>query len=369
MKFICSKNELLENILIVSRAVSSKSAVKILSCILVAANEFGLKLMGNDLELGIETSYFKAEVLTPGLIALEAKMFQEIVRKMPDGNIEITVDDNKEVLICCGKTEFKILGYPGEEFTFVKLLEKEKPTIINTENLKKMIKQTSFAIAQKDSSKPVFTGLLIEINDSSITSVGVDGVRIALKRIKTEITQEDRSVIVPGRIINEISKILPDDDEECSIYVNENHAMFLFSKFSVVTPLLFGEFIKYEQAFPDTFKTEIRISKSGLLTCLERTILLYDETKKIPVVLSINDEVCTVTSNSQNGMVTDEVGIEFSGEPLEISFNPRYIIDVLRVIEEETVIIRFNSPNSACSIFGLDNDSYKFLILPLRRRT
>ncbi len=366
MNIICSKEDLLENINIVSRAVSARATNKISTCILVVANDNGIKLIANDGELGIETSYFKGEIVNVGLIAIEAKIFHEIIRKMPDGNININADENNIVIFKAGKTEFKIIGLNGFEFSFLPIIDKNNPLVVNTNDLKQLIRQTIFSVAGKD-TKPIFTGELLEVKNKSIIMVAVDGVRIAYKEIKTETEREEKRVVIPSRTLSEISKILPPEDENCNIYFTDRHVLFELSRFIVVSTLMEGEFIKYDQAFPDDQRIIVNLNREAFLTALERTTLVMDEAKKIPIEMSINEGSMRISSRSEIGGCNDEIEIELEGEPLVISFNPKFLIEALKIIEEEVAILKFKSQQSACTIFGQNNSSYKFLVLPLRR--
>lgn len=364
MKLTCNRNSLLNAINIVSKAVSSRTTLPILECILLDAGE-DFKLTANDLELGIETAPIEAEIDETGKVALEAKLFSEIIRKVNGENVKIEVNDKNEAVITSGTSEFKIIGQNGEEFPSVPTVSKSVYYSVKQSELKDMISQTIFSVSL-DESKPVLTGELIEIKGSSMNIVAVDGYRISFR--KSEITSsKDASVIVPSKTLREITKILSSEEEDMAlIYVTEKHILFDLGGNMIVSRLIEGEYIKYSQTFTDEFKTRIVINKSDMVAALERASLISRDARKIPVKLDITKEKIVITSQADMGTAYEEVYAEVTGDALKIAFNPKYLIDALRAVDDEKVAVQFNSSLSPCIIKPEEGDSYKYLILPLR---
>jgi len=367
MKFTCDKSLLINNINIVSKAVSSRTTLPILECILLSADKSGIKMTGNDLEMGIETSYIEAEVIEEGSIAIEAKLFSEIIKRLPDnGWVIIEVSPDNLVLIKCGKAEFKIMGLPGDEFPVIPNVERNNEYKITGQHLRDMIRQTIFSVSV-DESKPVLTGELFEIDANSLKLVAVDGFRVAFRSLILDGENPDISVVVPGKTLNEISKILPSDSEaKVSICFTDKHMMIQMDECTVVSRLLDGEFLKYKQILEADASTIVKINRDEFLKALERASLISKETKKNPVKLDIERDIIKISSNTETGTSYDELTCEVEGEALSIAFNPKYLIDALKVIDDDDTYMQFTTALSPCIITGEENCGYKYLVLPLR---
>lgn len=366
MKLICSRDSLLNSINIVLKAVSNRTTLPILECILLSADENGFRLTGNDLELGIESSPIEATISKDGTIALESKIFSEIIRKVNGEEVSINSDENNMTIISCGSSEFKIMGQPGDEFPRLPIIEKDVEFILPQYELRNMIRQTIFSIAQ-DESKPILTGELIQIMNGNINIVSVDGYRISYKTSSIDSEENTISVVVPGKTLNEISKILSVEPEETtSIFITDKHILFYLGGSTIVSRLLEGEFIKYEQSFTEDYKTKIFVNCSELISSLERASLISRDSKKMPVKMEITSNSLIITSNTEMGTAYEEVKIEVDGEPLKIAFNPKYLIDALKAIEDEKVAIQFTTPLSPCIMKPIEDGNYKYLVLPLR---
>lgn len=366
MKIICLKDKLTETINITLKTVSSKSTMKILECILLSVTNDKFVMISNDMEMGVETSPIECQIERPGSVALDAKLFSDIIRKMPEGDITIDTDNNFVTVISNGKVEFKILGMDGDEFPKLPAYEKNSFISIKAAEIKNMIKRTIFSVAV-DSAKPVFKGELFETDKGYLNMVSVDGFRISFTR--TQITEKiSVSEIVPGKALNEFVKILPDGDDEVKIYFTENQVIFELLEFTFVTRLLNGEFLRYNQSFVEDYTTKAVIKISEFLLSLERALLISGDAKKHPVYLNFKDNILSVKSQTETGTLQDEIAVEIEGEPIEIAFNPRYLIDALKAAEDNEIEMYFTSPLSACILKNSENTSYKFLILPLRTK-
>lgn len=365
MNLICQRDLLINNINIVLKAVSSKTTLDILECILLDASD-NFKLVTSDLEIGIETAPIDSEIIESGKIAVEAKLFSDIIRKLNGETVCISTDDKFSIKISCGLSEFKILGRDAQDFPMLPSVEKEKRFQLKQIKLKNMIRQTIFSISQ-DETKPTLSGELIEIKNRDINIVSVDGYRISLRKEILEQIESDISVIVPGKTLNEISKILSSEEtEDVYIYITEKHILFDLGIAIVVSRLIEGEFIKYAQNFTNDFKTRINVEKNMLISSLERSLLVSRDSKKMPVKFEIKDMKLIITSNTETGTFYDELIVEMEGDDIVIAFNPKYLIDALKVIDDNEICISFTTSLSPCIISPLQGNLYKYLILPLR---
>lgn len=369
MKIICNRNVLLEYINIVLKAVSNRTTLPILECILLLADETGFRLIGNDLEMGIETKQITAEILETGSIALDSKIFSDIIRRLPGDMVSISSDDKNITLIKSDKSEFKILGQNGDEFPFLPQVEKDSEYKILSKDLKDMIRQTIFSVAIND-SKAVMTGELLEIKENQIKMVAVDGFRISLRVQNIETENFDVKCVIPAKTLNELSKLFNNDEtSSISIYFTSKHILFEMDNCIIISRLLEGDFINYENVFTDEYTTLITVDRSFLLDSLERASLISKDAKKNPVKLNISADMLVITSNTEAGTSYEEIPIELDGIDIEIAFNPRYLIDALKIIEDEKITMQFTTPLSPCIMRGLETDSYKYLVLPLRLKS
>ena len=377
MKIVCARNILAENLNIVSRAVASRSAMPILECCLITAYDGVFRLMTNDMDMSIETIDIPADMTQRGSIALEAKVFFDIVRRMPGKDIEISVDEKNITKIKSGISEFKILGSNPEEFPPLP----EGVVGLNTENtsgyfgipasnLRDMIRQTIFSVST-DQSKPTLCGELLEIGENYLRMVSVDGFRISLRGFEGEFpVSSQKKAIVPAKTLSEINKILQNSEEEIQVFVASNHMVFKFEHSTIVSRLLDGEFIKYENMFSSDTGTKIWVERAKLLESVDRATLISRDAKKNPVKLKLEDGVIVITSNTELGASYEEVEVRQEGAGLEIAFNPRYLTDILKAVDEEEILMRFTGSLSPCIVEPVEDilGEYKYLVLPLRLR-
>lgn len=363
MKLICSKSNLVQGVSIVSRAVPSKTTMSILECILIDASTGVIKLTANDMELGIETT-IEGEIIEKGIIALEAKLFSDIVRKLPDNEIIIETKENYQVNISCEKAKFNLAGKSGEDFTYLPYIEKEDYITVSQFTLKNVIHQTIFSISDNDTNK-LMTGELFEINDSELKVVALDGHRIAIRKIDLKESYNSQKVIVPGKTLNDISKILPGDaDKDVNIYFTTNHIVFEFENTIVVSRLIEGNYFKIEQMLSNDYETKFHINKRELIDCIDRATLLVKEGDKKPIIINVKDGSLELKITSYMGSMNEEIDIEKEGRDIVIGFNPKFLLDALRVIEDENVSIYMMNSKAPCFIKN-DNESYIYLILPV----
>ena len=363
MKLVFSKSELYKAVSIVMKAVPAKTTMNILECILIDATTNVIKFTSNDMELGIET-IVEGEIIEKGKVAIEAKLFSEIVRKFPDSEVTITTDSNYTSLITCEKSKINIVGRSGEDFSYLPIIEKDKMITISQFNLKEIISQTIFSIAPNDNNK-MMTGELFEVSNNVLKIVGLDGHRIAIRNVNLEGRADDVKVVVPGKTLQEISKILSTDAENMvNIYFTNNHILFEFDNTIVVSRLIEGEYFKINQMLSSDYETKIIINKKEFIDSIDRANLLLTESEKKPIIINITDGSLEINVNSSKGKFDEDIDIEKDGKDLMIGFNPKFLMDALRVIDDENVDIYLVNPKAPCFIRD-KNQSYIYLILPV----
>ena len=367
MKLICPKSNLVNGVQTVSKAVPNKTTMSILECILIDANNGIIKLTANDMELGIET-VIEGEIVEKGMIALDAKIFLDIVRKLPDSDITIETDANLKTTITCEKSKFNIIGKSGEDFSYLPNIERNDSVIVSQFTLKEVVRQTIFSIADNDNNK-LMTGELFDINGSTLKVVSLDGHRISIRKIELKDSYEPKKVVVPGKTLNEISKILPGDaDKDVNIFFTQKHILFEFDNTVVVSRLIEGEYFKIDQMLSSDYETKVKINKKEFLSCIDRATLLVKEGDKKPIIINITDDSMELKINSIVGSMNEDIDIEKSGKDIMIGFNPKFLIDALRVIDDEEIEIYLVNPKAPCFIKNAE-ESYIYLILPVNFTT
>ncbi|OON99110.1 MAG: DNA polymerase III subunit beta [Epulopiscium sp. Nele67-Bin004] len=365
MKIYCNQEILLSHVNIVLKACSTRTTMPILECILIKAVDKQVTLVGNNLELGIQST-FETNVVEQGCIAVEAKIFSEIVRKMPLGDIEITLTENNMINILSGKSKFTILGQPGNDFPELPEVDNQVTYLISQLRLKEMIRQTIFSVAQEE-SRPIFTGEMFHLENDEFHLVSIDGFRLSYRCVNLLTNNTKVESVVPGKTLNEVAKILNTEGADLvNISFGEHHILFDLGNSKIVSRLLEGEFLNYNQVFPNDYQTRVIIDRRLLLTSIERAALITREGKKNPIKIDLNQESMIISSNTELGTAREEIEIELEGEPLTIAFNPRYLIEALKSIDDDLIAINFLSTIEPCIIKPTEGDAYKYLILPIR---
>jgi DNA polymerase-3 subunit beta len=363
MKFSCFQTDLLNAINIVQKAVSSKTTLEILKGILIEVKEDSVKLTGYDLNMAIEI-VIEAQVEEQGKMVLDSRLFGEIVRKLPDATIDFAVKDNF-IEINCLHSNFKLTSYNSEDYPKIPIIENSQKMSFNQDLFKNLIKQTLFAVST-DETRPILTGSLLETGNGKMTMVSIDGYRMALKSVNIENIESSKTVI-PGKTLSEIIKILnSSSDQEAIVEITDKYIAFEIEGIRLISKILEGEFIKYEQIIPTEFNTQIKINAIELHKAIDRASLMAREMRSATVKMSFQDQYVEISSISEVGSVKDKVNIILDGERLEIGFNPRYLSDVLRVIESEEVVLELSSSLSPCIIRPTNDDQYTYLVLPVR---
>lgn len=365
MKLSFEKDHLLSGINIVLKAVPSKTTMPILECILIDASSNEIKLTGNDMELGIETKV-EGMILERGKIALDAKLFSDIIRKLSgvDSPIILESDEQLNTTITCDKSVFKIQGKDGDEFSYIPHIDRERYICLSQFTLKEVIRQTLFSISPNDSNK-MMTGELFEVTDSQLKVVSLDGHRMSIRKILLKDHYNDIKVIVPGKTLGEISKILNGDNEsETLIFFSNNHIMFEFDDTLVVSRLIEGDYFKIDQMLSSDYETKVTVNRREFLDAIERASILIRENDKKPLIIHITEEGMELKLNSAFGTMNAEMAITKFGKDLMIGFNPKFLIDALRIIDDEEVTLYMMNPKSPCFIKD-EEENYIYLILPV----
>lgn len=362
MKITCSKSDLLSSVSIAMKAVSNKTTLPILECILIESDE-QIKLTATDMELGIET-YVNGTILEAGKIAIDAKLFSEIIRKLPDSEIVIETDSNYQAVIKCEKAKFTISGKSGDDFSLLPEVERSKGICLSQFTVKEVIRQTIFSTVENESTK-LMSGELFEIEGNNLKVVSLDGHRISIRNVALKENHELIKVVVPGKTLNDVSKILDGGlDDYVDIYFTDKHILFEFGETKVVSRLLEGEYYKINQMLTNDYETKITINKKEFMDCIDRATLLIKESDKKPIILNIGNENIHLKIDSSIGSMNEEMDVQKEGKDLMIGFNPKLLLDALRVIDEEEVSVYFINQKAPCYMKD-ENETYRYVVLPV----
>ncbi len=363
MKFTVNKNEITEAVTNIQRAVSTKTSIPALECILLTAKGSRLELSAYDLELGMTTA-IPAQVVEEGKAALPAKIFSDIVRRTPADTVSIEVDDKNIALLKSGLSEFNIISTPAQEFPELPKMTDATGISLPSNVLKSMIRQTLFAVAESD-AKPIHQGSLFHLENGTLDVVSVDGYRLA-KRSEPVQLSEDLSFVVPGKTLGEVLRLLKDTDDGVEISAGKRYILFKIEDYIVISSLLEGEFLNYQAAIPPDCKTEVVVKTRDIMESVERVSLLITDRLKSPVRCQFGGNEIKLLCNTTMGRAKDQLSVEMTGDDVEIGFNNRYLLDALRNTECDEVKIQLGGPLNPMKIVPKDGDSFLFLVLPVR---
>ena len=366
MKFECEKLLLLNAILIASRATVAKSPIPLLEGLLLETEEEKVKITGYDLKTGIVTN-IPAEVEAAGGIVLNARLFGEIIRKMPGQYVTISVSSGSVAQISSENSKFEILGSPTSDYPELPAVDEQDTIEISESLLKKMISQTNFAVSDNE-SRPIHTGALFETCDGELTIVAVDGYRLALRRELMEKKDiPEFSFVVPGAALAEVERILADGEGQVALKLGMKHIIFLINDTLLISRRLEGEFLNYKNSIPGQTKHRIKVEKDELIAAVERVSLIISDKLKSPVRCVFGDGLLKLHSASALGKADDECAIEGDGEGLEIGFNDKYLLEALKAAPADEVTIELNSGVAPCIISPVDESkNFLYMILPVR---
>lgn len=367
MKFSCGKKVFSDAVNIIQRAVSTKTTLPALEGILLKAADNKITLTSNDLEIGMTTT-LSANVTEPGDIVLNAKLFSEILRKLPSDRVDILSDEKLLTTVTSGASEFTILGIPSSEFPETPALTDCEKFSVSQNILASMIRQTLFCISSDD-TKPVHTGSLFELSENQIRIVSVDGFRLA---IRTEKINNDLKLkfVVPGKTLSEILKMLsPDSEDPINMCIGRRHILFEINGYTIISRLLEGDFLDYHNVIVNASSSEIRINVRNFTDSIERASLLISDRLKSPVRCVFEKDLIKVTCSTASGKVYDEIPASLSGDALEMGFNNRYLLDALKACECDEIRVFLNGPLSPMRMYPSDGENFIFLVLPVRLKT
>ncbi len=368
MKFKCQQQSLAKAINIVSKAVALRTTIPVLKGILIKAQKDSITLYASNLDIAISNK-IEAEVEEEGFAVVTAKLFGNIIRKMPSGEIDIQTGEDSEnnVFIACGTSNFRIVGMPADDFPIMNVEKNEDFITFEKETLGKMIENTAFA-ASIDEARGIITGVLIEMKTDEMSMVAIDGYRMAITR-KDHASPDPRKIIISVKTLSEVSRILSDMDNESNevkLYLSDKKAIFEIGNVEADLKIMSGDFINYKDILPKENKIKIKVERSLLLDSIERASLLSKAGKNNLICMDIKGDIVTISSNSEEGNVREELIVEKEGDDIEIGFNAQYIIDVLKSIDDKEIRMLLNEPIKPCLIEPLEGREYEYLILPVR---
>ena len=356
MKFTCEKYLLSLAVSTAGRAAASKSPVAALEGLLLEAGESGVRVTGFDLKKGIYTN-FAADVSEPGSVVISARLFGEIVRKLPDGIVTVASDEYNTVNVRCGNADYNVAGTPSEDYPELPSMDHGSSITISQDTLASMISQTSFAISANE-SRPVYTGALLEVENGTLTMVAVDGYRLALRRESVDSCDVDAMrFIVPGSALADAEKIFVNADDQITITVGSKHVCFSVGDTVLISRRLEGEFLNYRKTVPFEFPVQLKANRADVIRCADR------------VSLTIDDRRLSITCATPLGRAEDSCEVEGNGGDMVIGFNNSYLMDALKAAPEEKLIINLISGSSPCVLTPEDgSEKFLYMILPVRLR-
>lgn len=364
MKILCNKQQLIEAVSNVQRAVSAKAALPALEGILMRASGSTLYLAGFDMELGITTT-ISATVKEPGEIVISARMLGDIVRKMPGETIEMNVDDKYHTVIKTETTEFDIMGMTAADYPDIPKVDDGVSITLSQPVLKNMIRQTIFAVAGPNDPRPIYTGTRFEVSPEMLRLVSVDGYRLAMRTepIKGE---ETLHFVVPGKTLQEILKMLSEEEKPCSLIVGRRHIIFEVDGYAVISRLLDGEFMEYEKIITPEVTTTVNVNTRSFIDAVDRVSLVINDRLKSPLVCEFKNNSIEVSCASPLGKANDYITADISGQEEEMGFNARFLMDALKNSETDEVQLALNGALRPMKILPKEGDSFLFLVLPVR---
>lgn len=382
MKFICNKNKLHEAITNVSKAVPTKSNIAALEGIKISLSSSSLELTGYDLELGIKTK-IEAETEDTGEFVVNSRLLSEIIRKMSSEDVTISVDEKLNVNISGNNTKYDISAIPADEYPDFPVINNDESIDVPQYILKNMIEHTNHAVSTSD-NKPILTGELFDMENNIFRMVAIDGFRLAVRTEPTAFS-ETKNFVVPSKTLNEISKLLSRGDlskqsseensdenaaseELCHIYNDDKHIIFEISGYYVVSRLLEGEFHNYKASIPEDFKTEVVLKTRDFADSIERCSLLINEKNKCAVRCVFEDGTLSIDCKTNIGKINDQISAEVCGEPIEIGFNNKFLLDALKACETDQIKLQLIAPNRPVKIVPTAGDSFMYLLMPIQLR-
>lgn len=364
MKFECEKSLLASAIEGVSRAITNRSAIPVLEGIYLKAEGFNLTLTGYDMEMGITTT-IECNVLVPGETVLEAKLLLSMVSRMPAGDVRIELTDEGQAIISGGVAEFEIPALNASDYPSLPVTGADNTMTIPTSMMRELIEKTIYAVSQDD-KKPAHTGELFVIEPGSLTIVALDGYRLAIIQRDVECTRDIR-IIIPAKTLQELLKIMGGPDDPVKIDANRRYVVFTTNGYTIMSRLIEGDFLNYESVIPKEKRTRVTVDCKTFINTIERASLIITERLKNPLRITFGEDKITVRCQTPLGKVVDEFApVAMTGDPVEIGFNNRYLLDAMRYSKCERMVLEINGPLSPVKILPEDGKDFIYLVLPVR---
>ena len=369
MKLQCSAQELITGLVNATRALSARPASQVLEGVKLSTGDQHISLTCTDGSLNI-CGRVRAQIDEPGEVLLPGRLFAEIARKLPEGNVTITTNEKLVTTIRCGTSRSTLTGMPATDFPKALDILHTHALHVPQKRLKDMINRVVFAIAVQE-SRQTLTGCLMEVTRDELRLVGLDGFRLALQRMHADFILPDgvttMKAIIPGHVMGEMSRIMSDDPEGMTTFhMDGTHLMAIIGDTTLITSLLAGEYINYRQILPDKWLTRVTVKRAELSDAIERASLMAREGKNNLVRMTASNDVMRITSMSEVGDMLEELSVHLEGEEIEIAFNARYISDVVKNIDDECCMLSMNTSVSPCVVSPVDGDDYLYLVLPVR---
>ena len=363
MKISCLRTDLANAVSNVSRAVSTKAALPALEGVLIKAYDNKLNISGYNLEIGITTD-IEATIQAEGEIVVSAKLFLDIVRRLPEEIVMIETDDRMVTYITCGHVDYQIVGMSSVEYPDLPSFEQTDGVTVNAKILREMIRQTVYAVSE-NTAKPIYTGSLFEIENGNFRIVAVDGYRMAIRNENVD-SESKTSFVVPGKTQQEVLKLLTDDDENVEIIIGQRHITFKVKNYRVISRLIEGTFLDDNTTIPKETKTEIVMNTRSIIDAIERMSLLNNDRVQSPVRCIFADDEIKLSCASAVGKASDVLSVPIIGDPVEIGFNNRYMLDALKNTDTDEIKLILNGPTAPMIIKPVKGDAFLCFVLPMR---
>ncbi len=363
MKISCLRTDLANAVSNVSRAVSTKASIPALEGVLIKAYGDKLNISGYNLEIGMTTDV-EATIQSEGEIVVSAKLFLDIVRRLPEEIVMIETDDRMVTYITSGQVDYQIVGMSSVEYPDLPSFEQTDGIIVNAKVMRDMIRQTVYAVSD-NTAKPIYTGSMYEIEDGVLKIIAVDGYRMA---IRSENVQSDSKTnfVVPGKTQLEVLKLLTDDEDDVELIIGQRHITFKVKSYKVISRLIEGTFLDYKTTIPNEAKTEVVINTRSIINAVERMSLLNNDRVQSPVRCLFSDDEIRLSCASTVGRAKDVLSVPIIGDSVEIGFNNRYLLDALKNTDTDEIKVILNGPIAPMIIKPVKGDSFIMIVVPMR---
>lgn len=363
MKFTCLRTDLANAVSNVSRAVSTKASIPALEGVLIKAYDGKLNISGYNLEIGITTDV-EATIQNEGEIVVSAKLFLDIVRRLPEEIVMIETDDRMVTYITCGQVDYQIVGMSSVEYPDLPSFEQTDGITVSSKIMREMIRQTVYAVSE-NTAKPIYTGSLFEIEDGVFKIIAIDGYRMAIRSENVD-SDSRNAFVVPGKTQLEVLKLLTDDEENVDIIIGQRHITFQVRNYRVISRLIEGTFLDYKTTIPSDVKTELVINTRTIINSVERMSLLNNDRVQSPVRCKFSGNEIRLSCASAVGRANDVISVDVIGDDVEIGFNNRYLLDALKNTDTDEIKLVLNGPVAPMIIKPVKGDSFLSIVVPMR---